>query len=160
MLVDEILKSVVGDDGYPGDSVASDNWPGLAPGTRGILNALSPAYGNWAAIVGLDPKPPVLWTRGSDDIVVADGSAWEMGTLGAAELVPGWPGADVYRRSRWSARPATSSTPTPPRAATSRPRCSKAQATVPTSTPPPAGATASARSSTPGRDLGRGGLSA
>ena len=96
LLVDEILKSVVGDDGYPGDFTTSENWPGLAPGTRGILNALSGKYCNWSNIVDLDPKPPILWTHGSADIVVADGSAWEMGTLGKMEAVPGWPGDDVY----------------------------------------------------------------
>ena len=41
MLVDEINKSETGDDGYPGDTTTSENWPGIAPGTRGILNALS-----------------------------------------------------------------------------------------------------------------------
>jgi pimeloyl-ACP methyl ester carboxylesterase len=96
MLVAEILKSVTGDDGYPGDSTTSPNWPGMAPGTRGILNALSPKYCNWAGIVALEPKPPVLWTHGTADIVVADGSAWEMGTLGKMGLVPGWPGEDVF----------------------------------------------------------------
>jgi len=30
------------------------------------------------------------------DIVVADGSAWEMGTLGKMGLVPGWPGEEVF----------------------------------------------------------------
>jgi pimeloyl-ACP methyl ester carboxylesterase len=93
MLLAEILKSVTGDDGYPGDSVPSEHWPGVAPGTRGILNALSPKYCNWAAIVELEPKPPVLWTHGTADIVVADGSPWEMGTLGSLGLVPGWPEA-------------------------------------------------------------------
>jgi pimeloyl-ACP methyl ester carboxylesterase len=93
MLLTEILKSVTGDDGYPGDSAPSENWPGVAPGTRGILNALSPKYCNWAAIAELDPKPPVLWTHGTADIVVADGSPWEMGTLGSLGLVPGWPSA-------------------------------------------------------------------
>jgi pimeloyl-ACP methyl ester carboxylesterase len=96
MLLTEILKSQTGDDGYPGDSVPSENWPGVAPGTRGILNALSPKYCDWSGIVGLDPKPPVLWTHGSADIVVADGAAWEMGTLGAAGHVPGWPGEDGF----------------------------------------------------------------
>jgi pimeloyl-ACP methyl ester carboxylesterase len=96
MLLDEILKSVIGEDGYPGDMAASENWPGVAPGTRGILNALSPKYCNWSGIVDVDPKPPVLWTHGSADIVVADGSAWEMGTLGKMGLVPGWPGDDVF----------------------------------------------------------------
>ena len=31
---------------------------------------------------------PISWSR--------DGSAWEMGTLGKMEAVPGWPGEDVY----------------------------------------------------------------
>lgn len=95
MLIDEILLSKIGDGGYPGDLTPSDNWPGVAPGKTGILNALSPKYCNWAGIVDLAPKPPVLWTHGTADIVVADGSAWELGTLGAAGAVPGWPGADV-----------------------------------------------------------------
>lgn len=96
LLVDEILKSYIGDDGYPGDFTTSPNWPGIAPGTRGILNALSGKYCNWAGIVGITPKPPILWTHGSGDIVVADGSAWEMGTLGKLGYIPGWPGEEVY----------------------------------------------------------------
>jgi pimeloyl-ACP methyl ester carboxylesterase len=96
MLLAEVLKSVTGDDGNPGDSTTSPNWPGVAPGTRGILNALSPKYCNWAAIVDIEPKPPILWTHGSADIVVADGSAWEMGTLGKLGFVPGWPGEEVF----------------------------------------------------------------
>ena len=96
MLVGEILKSVTGVDGYPGDSTASPHWPGIAPGTRGILNALSGKYCNWAGIVDINPKPPILWTHGTADIVVADGSAWEMGTLGKMEVVPGWPGEEDF----------------------------------------------------------------
>ena len=72
------------------------NWPGFAPGTSGILNALSPRYCRWDDIVDLDPKPPVLWTHGAVDLVVADGSPLELGTLGASGAVPGWPGAEVY----------------------------------------------------------------
>lgn len=96
MLLGELLKSQTGDDGYPGDSAPSENWPGIAPGTRGILNALSPKYCNWSGIVDLDPRPPVLWTHGTADIVVADGSPWEMGTLGQLGLVPGWPGEERF----------------------------------------------------------------
>ena len=96
MLLDEVLKSVTGDDGYPGDMVTSPNWPGMAPGTRGILNALSPKYCNWSDIVDLPTKPPILWTHGTADIVVSDNSAWEMGTLGQMGVVPGWPGLDVF----------------------------------------------------------------
>lgn len=96
VLLDEILLSEVGDQGYPGDFTPSENWPGVAPGEVGVLNALSPKYCNWAGIVDIDPRPPVLWVHGSDDIVVANGSPWEMGTLGAADAIPGWPGAQSY----------------------------------------------------------------
>jgi pimeloyl-ACP methyl ester carboxylesterase len=96
LLLSEILKSVTGDDGYPGDSVPSEHWPFVAPGTRGILNALSPKYCNWTGILELDPKPPVLWTHGGEDIVVADGSMFELGTLGSLGLVPGWPGEEIF----------------------------------------------------------------
>jgi pimeloyl-ACP methyl ester carboxylesterase len=96
ILLGEILKSVTGADGYPGDTATSENWPTVAPGTRGILNALSPKYCDWSGIVELDPKPPVLWTHGSGDIVVADGAAWEIGTLGRLGAVPGWPGEDAF----------------------------------------------------------------
>jgi pimeloyl-ACP methyl ester carboxylesterase len=95
-LLSEVLMTVAGDDGYPGDMTPSEHWPGVAPGTRGILNALSPKYCRWAEIVDLDPKPPILWTHGAQDIVVADGSPWEMGTLGALGMVPGWPGEEHF----------------------------------------------------------------
>lgn len=96
MLVDEVLKSNVGDGGFPGDFTTSENWPGIAPGTTGILNALSGKYSNWSGIVDIDNKPPVLWVHGTADIVVADSSAWEMGTLGQMGLVPDWPGEEVF----------------------------------------------------------------
>lgn len=96
ILVDEIVLSVSGDDGYPGDFQPSENWPGMAPGTRGILNALSGKYCNWSNLADLPEKPPVLWTHGSSDIVVADGSPWEMGTLGQMGVIPGWPGEDDF----------------------------------------------------------------
>lgn len=96
VLLDELLLSETGDDGYPGDSTPSGNWPGFAPGTRGILNALSGKYCDWSGIVDIDPKPPILWVHGSADIVIADGSPWEMGTLGSIDVVPGWPGPEAF----------------------------------------------------------------
>lgn len=96
VLVEEVLLTVTGDDNYPGDAVPSENWPGTAPGTTGILNALSPKYCDWTGLVDIADKPPVLWTHGSGDLVVADGSPLEFGTLGENGTVPGWPGADVY----------------------------------------------------------------
>lgn len=100
ILLTEVLKSATGDDGYPGDFTLTENWPGIAPGVRGILNALSGKYCNWSGIVDIDPKPPVLWTHGSEDIVIADGSAWEMGTLGQMGVIPGCPGSEVFPPQR------------------------------------------------------------
>ncbi len=96
LLVEEILLSEIGDEGYPGDYVASEHWPGFAPGTRGILNALSGKYCAWDGIVDVTPKPPILWTHGDADIVISDTSAWEIGTLGSLGVVPGWPGVDAF----------------------------------------------------------------
>ena len=105
MLLDELLKSAIGDDFYPGDTTPSEHWPGAAPGTRGIINALSPRYCDWSAIVDVDPKPPVLWTYGTEDVVVSDGSAWD---IGAARRRPATCRAGRARtrtrRSRWSRR--------------------------------------------------------
>ena len=92
MLLGELLKSVTGDDGYPGDTAASEHWPGRrARHARHPQRALAQVLQ-----LGGDrrprPKPPILWTHGAQDIVVADGSPWEMGTLGSLGVVPGWPG--------------------------------------------------------------------
>ena len=96
LFVAEVLKTVTGADNYPGDATPSPNWPGTAPGTTGIINALSPKYCNWTRVVDLDPKPPVLWTHGAEDSVVSDTSMQDLGTLGELGYVPGWPGADVF----------------------------------------------------------------
>ncbi len=96
MLVSEILKSAIGDHGYPGDGTSSDRWPNISPGTTGILNALSGKYCRWDDIVALEPKPPILWTHGTEDLVVSDSSMFEMGTLGKMGAVPGWPGDDEH----------------------------------------------------------------
>jgi pimeloyl-ACP methyl ester carboxylesterase len=96
LLLAEVFKTNIGDDGYPGDMTTSGNWPGIAPGTKGILNALSGKYCRWDDIVGIEPKPPILWTHGTEDIVISDSSGWDMGNLGQLGMVPGWPGAEVY----------------------------------------------------------------
>lgn len=96
LLLDELLKTQVGDDGYPGDATPSEHWPGTAPGTRGILNALSPKYCDWTGLLEVDPKPPVLWTHGTADLVVADGSPFDVGWLGQQGMLPGWPGEDAF----------------------------------------------------------------
>lgn len=96
LLVEEILLTTIGDSGYPGSAAASQHWPGFAPGDAGVLNALSSKHLRWDGIVGLETKPPLLWTHGSADLIVADGSMLEAGTLGQAGLIPGWPGAEVF----------------------------------------------------------------
>lgn len=97
-LLSSLLSEKVGGDRYPGDFVPSTNWPGVAPGTKGPINALSPRYvGDLVArFVAADPKPPVLWVRGDSDLIVSDTSFFDFGTLGQLGYVPGWPGADAY----------------------------------------------------------------
>lgn len=90
------LLQKVGDDRYPGDAVPSENWPNVAPGRFGPINATSPKYFNTSAIVDLPQKPPILWVRGDSDQIVADNSMFDMGTLGKLGFVPGWPGEDAY----------------------------------------------------------------
>ncbi|MCP4357414.1 MAG: alpha/beta hydrolase [Chloroflexi bacterium] len=86
----------IGEDRYPGDFAASENWPNVAPGKYGPINALTPAYFNTSGLVDLDPKPPILWVRGDSDQIVSDTSFFDFGTLGQMDFVPGWPGADVF----------------------------------------------------------------
>jgi pimeloyl-ACP methyl ester carboxylesterase len=94
--LDAVLETVVGDGNYPGDMATSPNWPGVAPGTRGFNNALSPKYCDLSGLAGIDPKPPVLWIRGADDQVISDTSMFDFGYLGKLGAVPDWPGDGVY----------------------------------------------------------------
>jgi pimeloyl-ACP methyl ester carboxylesterase len=96
MLFDEFMKTVCGDDNYPGSMVSSPNWPGIAPGDRGGQNAMSPRYCDTSGFARIEPRPPVLWIRGSNDPVISDTSSFDFGVLGEMGAVPGWPGADVF----------------------------------------------------------------
>ena len=95
-LVDEVLRTEVSDDGYPGDSAPSRNWPGVAPGGRGILNALSGRWHDVSGIVDITPKPPILWVHGDGDLVISDASMFDAGMLGKLGVLPEWPGEDVH----------------------------------------------------------------
>lgn len=95
-LVAEVLKSNISDDGYPGDAVPSEHWPGVAPGGRGILNALSGRWLDVSGIVDIAPKPPVLWIHGDGDLVIGDQSSFDVGALGKLGAIPDWPGDDVH----------------------------------------------------------------
>ncbi|SDR47245.1 Pimeloyl-ACP methyl ester carboxylesterase [Pseudovibrio sp. Tun.PSC04-5.I4] len=99
--MDDILSSALaqhtGDKSYPGDFVISQNWPGVAPGNFGSVNALAPNHQpNPLGFCEVSEKPPVLWVRGLDDTVVSDSSLFDLGSLGKMGAVPGWPGEDVF----------------------------------------------------------------
>ena len=91
-LLDGMLATRVGDDWYPGDAVASNNWPGTAPGTRGVVNAMARHHFDASAIVDLEPKPPILWVRGLEDAIVSDRGALEVANQGVLGNIAGWPG--------------------------------------------------------------------
>lgn len=96
MYVDEMLEMVVDDDHYPGDMKATSNWPGVAPGTRGVNNSISPAYCNLSGFANIDAKHNVLWIRGDSDQIVSDTSLFDFAFLGKLGAVPGWPGDEAY----------------------------------------------------------------
>ena len=94
-LLSSMLAIQTGPEFYPGDFVASANWPGMAPGTKGPLNALAGKHYNASGLAHIDPKPPILWIRGEVDQIVANGSLFDLATLGSLGAVPGWPGAEI-----------------------------------------------------------------
>jgi pimeloyl-ACP methyl ester carboxylesterase len=93
-----LLSEKTGSDRYPGDLTPSANWPNVAPGKLGPINALAPIYvgDSVERFVNAAHKPAVLWVRGADDQIVGDMSLFDLGTLGQLGAVPGWPGADVF----------------------------------------------------------------
>ncbi|MEZ4592766.1 MAG: alpha/beta fold hydrolase [Chloroflexota bacterium] len=91
-LVASMLTTKIGDDHYPGNAVASANWPGAAPGDKGVLPAFNRKYFDASALANIDPKPPVLWVRGADDLIVSDYAMFDLAALGHMGAVPGWPG--------------------------------------------------------------------
>lgn len=97
-LLTSLLTEKVGEQKYPGDFVPSSNWPNVAPGNFGPINALSPKYvgESVAKFIDASPKPFILWVRGDSDQIVSDNSLFDFGTLGKLGFVPSWPGEDVY----------------------------------------------------------------
>jgi len=96
-LLSSMLTTQTGPQEVPGDTDMSPNWPFVAPGKWGASNATSPKYQtNIDQIVNMEPKVPVLWVRGSHDLVVSDTAASDPGFLGRMGLLPGWPGEEAY----------------------------------------------------------------
>jgi pimeloyl-ACP methyl ester carboxylesterase len=96
VFVSALLATKCGPDNYPGDLTPSQNWPTVAPGSKGVLNAISPKYFNLSGLADITPKPKILWLRGDSDQIVSDTSLLDFGTLGQIGVVPGWPGAAVF----------------------------------------------------------------
>jgi pimeloyl-ACP methyl ester carboxylesterase len=92
-----LLTEKIGPDKYPGDFVPSANWPNVAPGVYGPINASAPKYigDSVERFISASSKPPILWVRGDSDQIVGDNSLFDLGTLGKLGLVPGWPGDEV-----------------------------------------------------------------
>jgi pimeloyl-ACP methyl ester carboxylesterase len=95
VLVASMNSTRTGEDHYPGDSATSETWPGVGPGSRGVLNTMAPTVFDVSGIVDLADKPPVLWVRGDADQIVSDTSAFDLAFLGSVGAVPGWPGDEV-----------------------------------------------------------------
>jgi pimeloyl-ACP methyl ester carboxylesterase len=96
IFVESMLSTRVGDDHYPGTSRPAVAWPGFGPGDRGVLNTMAPTHFRIDSLAAVEPKPPVLWVRGADDVIVSDTSLYDLGYLGSIGAVPGWPGADAW----------------------------------------------------------------
>jgi len=97
-LLSSLMTEKIGEEKYPGDFVPSGNWPNVAPGKFGPINALSPKYVGDSVdkFIAVENKPFILWIRGEADQIVSDNSLFDFGTLGQLELVPGWPGLEEY----------------------------------------------------------------
>lgn len=95
-LVESMLTTRIGEGNYPGDLGVTETWPGLVAGTRGVLNTMAPSHFRIDDLHTIDPKPPILWVRGIDDVIVSDSSLYDLARLGELGVVPGWPGPEVY----------------------------------------------------------------
>ncbi|GAA6152860.1 alpha/beta fold hydrolase [Pseudoteredinibacter isoporae] len=89
------LKQKIAVDRYPGDFVESPNWPYVAPGKFGPINAISAKYFNAQKLLDIADKPPILWLHGSDDKIISDQSYSDIAFLGSQGLVPDWPGNET-----------------------------------------------------------------
>lgn len=96
IFVESMLSTRIGDDHYPGDSTTVGAWPVVAPAGKGVLNTIAPTNFRIESLAGVDPKPPILWIRGADDVIVSDTSLYDLAFLGSLGVVPGWPGAETW----------------------------------------------------------------
>lgn len=97
-LLSSLLTQKIGPTRYPGDFVDSENYPFVAPGIHGPINASSPKYlgKTIEKFIATRHKCPILWLRGCDDLIVSDNSFFDFGTLGKLGYIPNYPGDAVY----------------------------------------------------------------
>lgn len=95
-LLDGSLKQQTGTRHYPGDSVASPNWPHVAPGNFGPMNAISAKHYSLGSFAESVCKPDVLWIYGDKDQIISNRSLSDLAVLGEIGLIAGWPGASTY----------------------------------------------------------------
>jgi pimeloyl-ACP methyl ester carboxylesterase len=96
ILVESMLSTRIGEYYYPGDSRPVDAWPGFAPGDHGVLNTMAPTHFRIDDLSAVQRKPPLLWLRGADDVIVSDTSLYDLAYLGSIGAVPGWPGDQAF----------------------------------------------------------------
>ena len=95
-ILDTFFMAEVGDEYYPGNYVESGNWPYVAPGDKGVLNAISPKYLDLSSIVEIKQKPPILWIHGQKDLVISNMSPLDPAVLGISGIIPDYPGQEVF----------------------------------------------------------------
>ncbi len=97
-LLDAMFQVHLGHTRLPGDKVVSPNWPYVAPGKWGPMNALSPKYTGKLIerILAGEPKVKVLWIYGTNDVAISNSAASDPGSWGSKGLLPGYPGIEAY----------------------------------------------------------------
>ncbi len=95
-LLKMLFSTEVSEDNYPGDYVESPNWPYVAPGSKGVLNAMSPKYLKLEEVLNIPVKPPILWVHGSKDIIISDMSMFDIAVLGLMGYISGYPGQEKF----------------------------------------------------------------
>lgn len=93
--IDSVLTTRVGEGFYPGNSTTCGSWPFVVAGDKGICNTMAPNWCDLSGLADIPNKPPILWIRGEQDLMVSDTSACDLAFLGKAGLVPGYPGEDA-----------------------------------------------------------------
>jgi pimeloyl-ACP methyl ester carboxylesterase len=63
----------------------------MAPGVRGVNNAVSAKYTDFSGLGAVTHAFRVVWIRGDEDQVISDTSLFDMAFLGKLGAVPGWP---------------------------------------------------------------------